>query len=379
MSFQLVYLPKSGNKNYWTVNNYFTHKDNQHFYWDQLEQLYDEFSHLKKKFPTLFANKRDDRFYIYTDDGQEVSQLVAQLADTEKAAAPIPQSAATPKQSSLLAVPPKGCYAIAARVGGTMYYYSSKTGANGAMIGPQAGEIRFWKKSDLAKAMATVRALSVNAKFLHRLPGLQPAMLTVINARTGAAVWPINNLDQPTTPEQAEEDVATNAALLAEVKQQLSDHFNPDKQESIQNDQGFRFNPPEVDLERYDARKVFDALCYLIAALDQRPAVNELLSVYDKLILQDYLHTAELVGSHIDGDAFVASLHQMRQQRRKIKDLSILLDTIDENIDQALILKGLLGHQSLHSQYHFRNRELGERLLTMINPSLEDTQIPEND
>lgn len=69
----------------------------------------------------------------------------------------------------------------------------------------------------------------------------------------------------------------------------------------------------------------------------------------------------------------------MRQQRRKIKDLSILLDTIDENIDQALILKGLLGHQSLHSQYHFRNRELGERLLTMINPSLEDTQIPKND
>lgn len=116
-----------------------------------------------------------------------------------------------------------------------------------------------------------------------------------------------------------------------------------------------------------------------IAALNQRPAVNELLSVYDKLILQDYLHTAELVGSHIDGDAFVASLHQMRQQRRKIKDLSILLDTIDENIDQALILKGLLGHQSLHSQYHFRNRELGERLLTMINPSLEDTQIPKND
>lgn len=220
-----------------------------------------------------------------------MSQLVAQLADTEKAAAPIPQSAATPKQSSLLAVPPKGCYAIAARVGGTMYYYSSKTGANGAMIGPQAGEIRFWKKSDLAKAMATVRTLSVNTKFLHRLPGLQPAMLTVINARTGAAVWPINNLDQPTTPEQAEEDVATNAALLAEVKQQLSDHFNPDKQESIQNDQGFRFNPPEVDLERYDARKVFDALCYLIAALDQRPAINELLSVYDKLILQDYLHT----------------------------------------------------------------------------------------
>lgn len=32
MSYQLVYLPKSGNKNYWTVNNYFTHKDNQHFY-----------------------------------------------------------------------------------------------------------------------------------------------------------------------------------------------------------------------------------------------------------------------------------------------------------------------------------------------------------
>lgn len=54
MSFQLVYLPKSGNTNYWTVNNYFTHKDNQHFYWDQSEQLCDEFSRLKKKFPTLF-------------------------------------------------------------------------------------------------------------------------------------------------------------------------------------------------------------------------------------------------------------------------------------------------------------------------------------
>lgn len=365
MSYQLVYLPQSGNKNYWTINNSFTHKDDQHRFWAQLAQLCADFPGLKEKFPTRFANKRDDRFYIYTDDGQEVALLASQLKNTETATS---QSTTTPQPPTQLTVPPKGYYAIAARVGGILYYYSSKTGTNGAMIGAQDGIIRFWKQHELNKAIATVRNLCQNDKFLRRLPGLRPEMLTVINARTGTSVWPLNNVDQEAATPVEAESANQNAALLTEVKQLLSNHFDPAKHEGIHNDQGFRFDPPTVDLDQYDASKVFAALCYLIEALNQRPAVDELLNIYDKLILQDYLHTVELVDNQqIDGDAFVAAFHQMRQQRRKIKDLSILLDTIDQNINQTLLLRELLKHQSLRNQYHFRNRELGARLLSMID------------
>ena len=65
----------------------------------------------------------------------------------------------------------------------------------------------------------------------------------------------------------------------------------------------------------------------------------------------------------------------MRQERRKVKDLSVLLNAIGDNIDQTTILKQLLGHQSLHNQYHYRNHQLGDQFLKMIDsPDVEDEE-----
>lgn len=75
MPYQLVYLPKSGNKNYWTTNSNFTHKPANHLSWDNLAQLIADFPVLKAQYPTIFNNRRDDRFYVYDDDGKDGWQL----------------------------------------------------------------------------------------------------------------------------------------------------------------------------------------------------------------------------------------------------------------------------------------------------------------
>ncbi|MGM9907940.1 hypothetical protein [Limosilactobacillus sp.] len=369
MPYQLVYLPKSGNKNYWTNDHGFTHKLKNHRFWDDSAQLIADFPVLKAQYPTVFNNRRDDRFYIHDDNDVVVIKLMEKLI-VPAASQPIAQPPAIPIKYNA-----KEYYVIRANVGERQYYYDSGIGKSGALIVPGAGEIRFWKHHELDKVIATAQNLCRNKNFLRKLPGLLPESLAVINIRTNQTVWPaqpsrpvaaIENTDQPSQPTD----------LLEKVKIQLSDHFATANHENLLNDQGVRPGELVVDLERFDAARVFAAFCYLTEALAQRITVNKLLDNYDQSMLQDYLHTVELTDPHqLDNDAFVESLRQTRQGRRKIKDLSILLNTIGDNIDQATILKHLLSHQSLHNQYHYRNHELGNRLLEMIKPTVENEEI----
>lgn len=360
MPYQLVYLPKSGNKNYWTTNSNFTHKPANHLSWDNLAQLIADFPVLKAQYPTIFNNRRDDRFYVYDNDGKMVGNLIEKL---DTLSAEYPQLS---WQLSTIKYPPKAHYAIRATVAEQEYYYNSSKGKNGSFISPGEGEIRFWKQQELDKAPATAQNLCRNKNFLQKLPGLLPEHLVVINVRTNQIVWSTQQL----TPVQKAKQVTSSNNLLERVKIQLNEHFTQSDQEVILNDQAEQQEMLTVDLERYSAPQVFAALCYLPEALDQRTTVNKLLDTYDQAILQDFLHTVELTDiQQLDGAAFVKSFRRIRQERRKIKDLSILLNTIGDNIDQASILKQLLNHQSLHNQYHYRNRELGDQLLKMVKPA----------
>lgn len=370
MPYQLVYLPKSGNKNYWTNDHGFTHKLKNHRFWDDSAQLIADFPALKVQYPTVFNNRRDDRFYIHDDNNAVVVKLMEKLIPSDAASQTDAQPPAIPIKYNA-----KEYYVIRADIGEHQYYYDSGIGKSGALIVPGAGEIRFWKHHELDKAIATAQNLCRNKNFLRKLPGLLPESLAVINIRTNQTVWPaqpsklvaaIQNTDQP----------SQTTDLLEKVKTQLSDHFATANHESLLNDQGEQPEELVVDLDRFNAARVFSAFCYLTEALAQRITVNKLLDNYDQSMLQDYLHTVELTDKHqLDSDAFVESLRQTRQERRKVKDLSILLNTIGDNINQTTILKHLLNHQSLHNQYHYRNHELGNRLLEMSKPAIENEEI----
>lgn len=357
MPYQLVYLPKSGNKNYWTTNSNFTHKSANHLFWDNSAQLIADFPVLKAQYPTIFNNRRDDRFYVYDDADKMVGNLIEKL---DTLSAENPQSS---WQLSTIKYPPKAHYAIRATAAGRQYYYNS---SKGKFISPGEGEIRFWKQQELDKVTATAQNLCRNKNLLQKLPGLLPEQLLVINIRTNQVVWPPQ---QPVSVQKVKQTTSTDN-LLERTKAQLNEHFTQSDQEVVLNDQAEQQEMLTVDLKRYSAPQVFAALCYIIEALDQRTAVNKLLDTYDQAILQDFLHTVELADiQQLDSTAFVKSFHRIRQERRKIKDLSIILNTIGDNIDQASILKQLLNHQSLHNQYHYRNRDLGDQLLKMVKPA----------
>ncbi|MFR0771835.1 MAG: hypothetical protein ACLSH6_08475 [Limosilactobacillus pontis] len=78
---------------------------------------------------------------------------------------------------------------------------------------------------------------------------------------------------------------------------------------------------PVRQLSRINTMHKSSTLCYISRPLisgQQLTAVD----IYDKLILKT-TYTVELVITSRSGDTFVAAFHQMRQQRRKVKDLSI--------------------------------------------------------
>ena len=63
MTFELVYRSSKGNKNYWTTKHHFTRKESDHYQWETIQRMNTEFPQLKFNYPTLFANKKIERFY----------------------------------------------------------------------------------------------------------------------------------------------------------------------------------------------------------------------------------------------------------------------------------------------------------------------------
>lgn len=125
---------------------------------------------------------------------------------------------------------------------------------------------------------------------------------------------------------------------------------------------------PEIDLEKYSAKKVYDAFQFIVKALTQRAKVNQALKAYDGSILQDYLHTIEVVNlDDIEINKFAESLKLVRRKRRKIKNLALILNALADNLDAEKILKLLYQNPSLGKQYHYRDADTGNLLLGFIS------------
>lgn len=121
---------------------------------------------------------------------------------------------------------------------------------------------------------------------------------------------------------------------------------------------------PTIDLQGLTASKVFDALKCLIHALTYQQTLAKLVTYYDKRIVQDQLHSVELADlQQFDAPSFVSHL----QQRRKIKDLSIILDCIADNMDSESIIESIRNHPSLHNHYCYRDRATAETMKKLSN------------
>ena len=84
--------------------------------------------------------------------------------------------------------------------------------------------------------------------------------------------------------------------------------------------------------------------------------------------MQDYLHTIEVVNlDDIEINKFAESLKQVRRKRRKIKNLALILNTIADNMDAEKILKLFYQNPSLGNQYHYRDADTVNLLLSFIS------------
>lgn len=124
---------------------------------------------------------------------------------------------------------------------------------------------------------------------------------------------------------------------------------------------------PVLHLHDVSAVKVFESLQYIVQALTYREAVNQLVNYYDQRVTQDQLHMAEFIDiKNIDAERFLNYLQLTRRQRRQFKDLSIILNTLAENMDIEAIINYLLAHPSLHNQYIFRDHQAALTMGKMI-------------
>ena len=126
-------------------------------------------------------------------------------------------------------------------------------------------------------------------------------------------------------------------------------------------------------MAKYDPALVFGAASYLIDALKERKTVNQLLKKYDGAILQDYLHVLEFVGlADLDIQDFTSAFQANRQERRQIKNLSLLLNALAQAFDPDKFWAALKD-DSASNQYHFRSASTAKQLQAMIKSFQQGT------
>ncbi|MBB1063555.1 hypothetical protein [Limosilactobacillus fastidiosus] len=360
MSVELVYKSIKGNNYYWTTESHFTRKKKNHYQWERITELTAILPKLVSDYPNLFTSKNIERFYVYDVDKDNYASI--ELASTTSD----PQT-----KDSNYSCPIKlnngKYYAIAIDTKEGRFFFST---SKSKFIKDLTDEnIRRWKELD--KASATANSIRLNKKIWNKYPGWNPLSNYVINLKTGKAVWPNEEFKNGFVPIEKNPDSVNSALilmLLAQLTEQLTIHFKAANSiPTIDNDNDQTIIP-EIDLEQYNAQKVYEAFKYLTMALSQQVKVNQALKAYDNGILQDYLHTVEVTDiEQLDTIRFVRQLQKSRKARRQIKDLALLLNTISKNMNIEKILKSLGQNPSLKNQYHYRNHETGKILLTQLN------------
>lgn len=91
MSFALLSRSLSHTRWYWSVSQNFTQKSERQFTWESAADLAADYPKLRSHYPTLFAKKRAEAFWIYDlahDDATQLSLAAADSADVPADDAP---------------------------------------------------------------------------------------------------------------------------------------------------------------------------------------------------------------------------------------------------------------------------------------------------
>lgn len=354
MAVNLIYTAKSGNQTYWTTNNSFSRKDLARQEWPEQPALEQDVLELMRKFPTVFRNRRRERLAAFDLEKGTIRPLKLRIEQSQKDKLP---------QIYPISLADNKVFAIAIDNASCRFFYNS-SGRDGSLVSTLNQTVKRW--NDQRKAEVTAANVQNNQRLWKKYPALDSTQLTVIDLSTGLTVWP-RDIDHGANPKVADFDTKLVQQLVMRLHTQLSDHFDPAVNNLPVSRQLCSDPLPVVDFTEYNAQKVFDALSYLALALTQKEQVNQLLAQYDGDILQDYLHTVEMVDvSQLDTEKFAEHLHQVRLKRRQVKDLAIMLAALADNFAPEKILKALWGNPSLKNQYYIRNQEVGDELLEMI-------------
>ncbi|WP_295747202.1 hypothetical protein [uncultured Limosilactobacillus sp.] len=364
MAFELVYVSKVGNRSYWTKAHHFSKKDDDHYRWDSRAALVSAFDQLRQDYPTIFGQKKVDRFYIGQPGTTELEQLTT-VTDSTANRTPVPAEVdVSPSWVSAKMAKKvkkdKKYYVVATRHEDSYHFLDTTLYENGGFVYPFNANVRRWKEEE--KAVATAKTLTTNQRLWAKYPTFERQYLTVLDVRDGQVIW--------STDEQQLDSIAVQVSQLSErlerLNQRLVSHFN-DGERGTLTVTNQTADQPAFDLDTYNAVEFFRCLKYVLQCLVHRDQLNQFLGWYDGKIIQDQLHMVELTDlAAIDADKFVQYLQETRRIRREAKDLAVLVNTVADNMDVKNILNKLTGNMSLANHYQFRDHHAAEVLQNLI-------------
>ena len=379
MSFALLYRSLSRTRWYWSVSQNFTQKSERQFTWESAADLAADYPKLRSRYPTLFAKKRAEAFWIYdlahddatrlsltADDSADVPADDAPQSETNAdkkvavdsltAADPMALQTSTPKQQKS---DPKMAEHFALMVDGknnVSCYYSRTLKKFVVKVNEHAS---VWDRRD--SAIDVGKELAINDSFWLGHAEYDRATLRLVRVEDGERIWPQLAGDGLPMPDPE---------LVDQFRQKISAHLDDDgpAASTMSLAKAARHEVETIDFERFNLKKILEAVDYLIDALRLKAAAERQLKVFDQSILQDYLHVIELTElDQIDAQRLVASLQSDRRARRQIKGLKIILSALAKSFDVQQFLSILLLEPSLGSQYYFRDQATAAKIKEMID------------
>ncbi|MFR0609163.1 hypothetical protein ACLUWI_01745 [Limosilactobacillus mucosae] len=379
MSFALLYRSLSHTRWYWSVSQNFTQKSERQFIWESATDLAADYPKLKSRYPTLFAKKRAEAFWIYDlahDDATRLSLAAESSADvpaddamqaetdTDKTNAVNSPTAdntlvlqtSTPKQQES---DPKTAEHFVLIVDGQNHasYYYSRTLKKFVVSVKEHASV--WDRRD--SAIDVGKELAIKDSFWLGHAEYNRTTLRLVRVEDGEQIWPRLTGDGLPMPEPE---------LIDQFRQKISAHLDDDgpAASTMSLTKAAHHEVETIDFEKFNLRKILGDVDYLIDALRLKATAEHQLKVFDQSILQDYLHVIELTEpDQIDAQRLVASLRSNRCARRQIKDLKIILTALAKSFDVQQFLNILLSEPSLGSQYYFRDQATAAKIKEMIH------------
>lgn len=345
MSFALLYRSLSHTRWYWSVSQNFTQKSERQFTWESAADLAADYPKLRSHYPTLFAKKRAEAFWIYDlahDDATQLSLAAADSADVPADDAPqaetkndktiaidsptaVDSMALQTSTSKQQGNDPKTPEHFALMVDGknnASCYYSRTLKKFVVKVNEHAS---VWDRRD--SAIDVGKELAINDSFWLGHAEYDRATLRWVRVEDGERIWPQLAGDGLPMPEPE---------LIDRFRQKISAHVDDDgpAASTMSLAKAARHEVETIDFERFNLKKILAAVDYLIDALRLKITAERQLKVFDQSILQDYLHVIELTElDQIDAQRLVASLQSNRRARRRIKDLKIISSALAKSFD----------------------------------------------